>query len=90
MGRVISLRDPVEILERPDAQAHLHGLRGLYIDCGSRDQHFLHYGARQFIDRLIALGIDHRYEEFDDDHTGIDYRMDISLPFLYDALTGGG
>ena len=27
-----------------------------------------------------------RYEEFDDDHSDIDYRMDVSLPFLYGAL----
>jgi hypothetical protein len=26
------------------------------------------------------------YEEFDDDHSDIDYRMDVSLPFLYRAL----
>jgi hypothetical protein len=33
------------------------------------------------------LGVSHRYEEFPDDHSGIDYRMDVSLPFLVDALT---
>ena len=27
-----------------------------------------------------------RYEEFDDNHSDIDYRMDVSLPFLYRAL----
>jgi hypothetical protein len=32
-------------------------------------------------------GIRHRYEEFDDDHSDIDYRMDVGLPFLYRALT---
>ena len=37
--------------------------------------------------RLNELGIAHRYEEFADNHTGVDYRMDISLPFLADALT---
>jgi hypothetical protein len=26
------------------------------------------------------------YEEFDDNHSDIDYRMDVSLPFLYRAL----
>ena len=36
--------------------------------------------------RLAAAGIRHRYEEFDDDHSDIDYRMDASLPFLYKAL----
>ena len=28
--------------------------------------------------------IAHRYEEFDDTHSGIDYRMDVSLPFRPD------
>ena len=28
----------------------------------------------------------HIYEEFDDNHSSIDYRMDVSLPFLYRAL----
>ena len=31
-------------------------------------------------------GIRHTYEEFDDDHSDVDYRMDVSLPFLYRAL----
>jgi len=25
-------------------------------------------------------------EEFDDNHSDIDYRMDVSLPFLYETL----
>ena len=29
---------------------------------------------------------EHTYEEFDDNHSDIDYRMDVSLPFLYKAL----
>ena len=31
-------------------------------------------------------GIRHTYEEFDDTHSDIDYRMDVSLPFLARAL----
>ncbi|MGZ5062788.1 MAG: hypothetical protein ACXWAU_12990 [Usitatibacter sp.] len=31
-------------------------------------------------------GIEHVYEEFDDNHSDIDCRMDVSLPFLYRAL----
>jgi hypothetical protein len=38
--------------------------------------------------RLNELGIPHRYEEFPDNHTGVDYRMDESLPFLAQALSG--
>jgi hypothetical protein len=34
------------------------------------------------------LGIAHRYEEFPDNHSGVDYRMDESLLLLAQALTG--
>jgi hypothetical protein len=50
------------------------------------DQYQIHYGARILSKRLIQSGIEHRYEEFADTHSGIDYRMDKSLPFLYRAL----
>jgi hypothetical protein len=46
------------------------------------------YGARRFARRLGELGIAHRYAEFDDNHTAVDYRMDESLPFLAAALSG--
>jgi hypothetical protein len=48
--------------------------------------HFV-YGARQFVRRLNELGIAHRYEEFPDNHTSVDYWMDESLPFLAKALS---
>jgi len=79
--------DPVHIVEEEGAQANLSSLRGLYIDCGARDQYFIHYGSRQLADRLTELKIAHRYEEFDGTHSGINHRMDESLPFLYSALT---
>jgi hypothetical protein len=55
---------------------------------GEKDQFNLLYGARRFVRRLNELCIAHRYEEFPDNHTGVDYRMDESLPFLARALTG--
>jgi enterochelin esterase-like enzyme len=66
----------------------LKGLKALYIDCGVADQFNLVYGARRLHRRLEALGVTHRYEEFDDNHSAVDYRMDISLPFLAKALAG--
>jgi hypothetical protein len=63
-------------------------MKALYIDCGEKDQFNLIYGARRFVRRLDELGIAHRYEEFPDNHTGVDYRMDESLPFLAQALSG--
>jgi S-formylglutathione hydrolase FrmB len=76
--------DPVRLVAR--YAANLRRLRGIYIDCGWRDQYHIHYGTRQLSRRLAAAGIEHRYEEFDDDHSDVDYRMDVSLPYLYRAL----
>ena len=66
----------------------LRRLKGIYIDCGERDQFSLHYGARRLHRALERLGIAHTYEEFPDDHTAVDYRMDRSLPFLEKTLRG--
>jgi enterochelin esterase family protein len=76
--------DPIQMVER-HADA-LRSLRLLFFDCGNRDEHALHYGARQFARRLAALGIAHEYEEFDDGHRDTDYRYDVSLPKLAAAL----
>lgn len=76
--------DPLVMLE---ANAdNLRRLKALYIDCGTTDQYRLLYGARRFARRLNQLGIRHRYDEFDDNHSGVDYRMDESLPFIARAL----
>ena len=78
--------DPVNLVAT--YRANLKSLRGIYIDCGWRDQYHIHYGARTLAKRFAAAGIRHTYEEFDDDHSDVDYRMDRSLPFLYRALKG--
>ena len=78
--------DPVRMVEtRADG---LKQLKCLFIDCGRVDQYNLVYGARRLTRRLSALGVDHVYQEFDDNHSGIDYRMDESLPMLARALSG--
>lgn len=65
----------------------LKNLRALYLDCGYRDQYAIHYGNRILAKRLEENGISHHYEEFNGTHSGIDYRLDVSLPFLYRALS---
>ncbi len=76
--------DPVRLAGR---YAHnLKKLRGVFIDCGWRDQYRIHYGSRQLSKQLHAHGVPHRYEEFDGTHSGIDFRLDSSLPFLARAL----
>jgi S-formylglutathione hydrolase FrmB len=76
--------DPVNLVLR--FKKNLKTLRGIYIDCGWKDQYHIHYGTRLLSARLSAADIRHTYEEFDDNHSDIDYRMDVSLPFLYRAL----
>jgi hypothetical protein len=76
--------DPINLVAQ--YRSALKSLRGIYIDCGWRDQYHIHYGTRLLSARLTGAGIPHRYEEFDDNHSDIDYRMDVSLPWLYRAL----
>jgi S-formylglutathione hydrolase FrmB len=76
--------DPINLVERH--RADLKTLKGIYIDCGWRDQYHIHYGTRILSKRLARAGIAHTYEEFDDNHSDVDYRMDVSFPFLYRAL----
>jgi Putative esterase len=76
--------DPVNLVARHARE--LRTLRGIFIDCGWRDQYHIHYGSRLLSKRLTERRVPHVYEEFDDTHSGIDYRMERSLPFLYRAL----
>ncbi|MDH3588271.1 MAG: alpha/beta hydrolase-fold protein [Gammaproteobacteria bacterium] len=76
--------DPINLAGR--YKNNLKTLRGIFIDCGWRDQYRIHYGTRILSQRLREHGIEHRYEEFDGTHSGIDHRMDISLPYLCKAL----
>jgi len=76
--------DPVRY--GPDALNALRELRALWLDAGNRDQYFIHYGTREFSARLCAAGVDHRHEEFDGNHSGMDWRLDHSLPWLLDRL----
>ena len=76
--------DPVNLVAK--YRKSLRSLRGIYIDCGSRDQYHIQYGSRILSKRLAKAGIRHVYEEFDDNHSDIDYRMYVSLPFLAKVL----
>lgn len=76
--------DPARMVEaHADAIARL---KGFYLECGTEDQYNILYGTRRIHKSLEARGIEHRYEEFPDNHSGVDYRMDLSLPFLVEKL----
>lgn len=78
--------DPLHAIDQSEAQDNLRSLRRVFIDCGSRDQYLIHYGTRALVAKLEQYGVEHTYEEFPDTHSGIDYRLDRSLPLLARAL----
>jgi hypothetical protein len=80
------IHDPIIAIDHHVKE--LRSMRGIWIDCGWSDQYSIHYGARILSKRLAEHRIEHVYEEFDDNHSDIDYRLDVSLPFLVDALAG--
>ncbi len=78
--------DPINLVTK--YRDNLKSLKAIYVDCGWRDQYAIHFGARILSKRMKLAGIKHVYEEFDDTHSGIDYRIESSLPVLYKVLKG--
>jgi enterochelin esterase family protein len=78
-------KDPLEIVRRnPNV---LQDFKLVYLDCGRRDEFFLFLGARMFSETLKKAGIRHEYEEFEEGHFNIQYRYDVSLKKLANALS---
>ncbi len=77
--------DPARLADACAGQ--LRKLRGLWMDCGDHDQFRIHFGMRRLDRELKRLGVEHVYEEFADDHTDVDYRMDKFLPFLVQRVS---
>ena len=77
--------DPVRMIEK--YRSNLKKLKLIFIDCGTRDEYNLQWGARILHSKLKKMNIKHYYEEFDDGHMNINYRYDISLPMVYSVLS---
>jgi enterochelin esterase-like enzyme len=77
--------DPLRLVQSHGGA--LQGLKALFVDCGDRDQYNFLYCARRMHRALRDAGVTHRYEEFSGTHSGIDHRLDVSLPFLVRALS---
>jgi len=78
------VHDPVRFVAK-----HLDAyrkLKSVFIDCGTRDEFNLRWGARMISDEFKAAKIEHQHEEFDDGHMGINYRYDRSLGYLVPRL----
>jgi len=78
--------DPVVLVDRH--WRNLRKLRLVYIDCGTKDEWNLVWGARALHAKLDLRKVRHVYEEFDDGHLNISFRYDRSLPLLWKALAG--
>jgi S-formylglutathione hydrolase FrmB len=61
-------------------------LKSIFLDCGTRDEFNLRWGARMLAEDFKAAGIEHVHEEFDDGHMTINYRFDRSLSYLLPRL----
>ena len=68
--------DPLMMIEKH------RNLPPCWIDVGDSDEYNIHYGLRQLHERMTELNIEHTWEEFPGTHSGIDHRLDLSLPWL--------
>jgi len=81
--------DPVRLA--PAHAAALAGLRGIWIDAGSRDEYHLDLAATAFRAALAAAGVADasvHFELFDGGHRGLGRRLPLSLAFLAERLAG--
>ncbi|MCG8465533.1 MAG: hypothetical protein MI750_11900 [Xanthomonadales bacterium] len=72
--------DPLQMIHQ-----HTNAFKQLnrfWLDVGNRDQYNIQFGSRQLSRELHQLGMEHHFEEFDGTHSGIDWRLDHSLPWL--------
>jgi hypothetical protein len=79
--------DPVRMIDRY-AEA-LRSMRAVWIDAGTRDEHFLDLGAEAFRAGLARIGVpDERifFELFDAGHGAIEYRYPLALDWLAHRL----
>lgn len=73
-------QDPVRFVRQQGES--FRSLRGVWVDCGSRDEYHLRWGARMVAQALRDIGVEHVHQEFDDGHTGTGYRYESSLLYL--------
>jgi hypothetical protein len=76
--------DPVRFVPaRLDA---FRRLGTVFVDCGTKDEYHLRWGARMIAEALRGAGVEVVHEEFEDGHGGINYRYDASLRVIAPRL----
>ena len=73
--------DPLTMIEQHQ------DLPPCWIDVGDSDQYNIQYGLRQLHERMTELDIEHEWEEFPGTHSGIDHRLDLSLPWIASRIS---
>ena len=79
--------DPVRFV--PRSAAAFRELASVWIDCGTRDEFHLRWGARMVAEALAAAGVEHVHEEYEGGHFGTSYRYEASLAWLVPRLSAG-
>jgi hypothetical protein len=69
--------DPVRFV--PASLERYRTLETVFVDCGTRDEYHLRWGARMVVESLRAGGIAALHEEFEDGHSGTSYRYETSV-----------
>lgn len=79
--------DPVRYV--PEALDRYRRLATVFVDCGTRDEYHLRWGARMVVESLRAGGVEVRHEEFEDGHSGTSYRYEASVRAIAPRLARG-
>lgn len=77
-------KDPVRFV--PKNAAAFRKLSSVFVDCGTKDEFNLRWGARMVAEELRKIGVTVHHEEFEDGHMGINYRYDASVKHLVPKL----
>jgi len=80
--------DPVRMV--PRYAGALRSLRAIWIDAGTRDEHYLDLGAEAFRGALREIGVADdviRFELFDAGHGAIEYRYPLALAWLCQRIS---
>jgi enterochelin esterase family protein len=81
-------KDPVELIG--SSLEALRSLRLLFLDCGNRDEYYIHLGCRLMARRLTEAQVPHIYEEFAGTHRQTDHRYDRSLSLISEHIPPAG
>lgn len=72
--------DPVRLVRK--YKSNLKKLEMIYVDCGTKDEFNLQAGERIYCSKLKQNGIKYIQKEFSAGHMSVQYRYDVSFPYI--------